>query len=255
MNESYWDSLSDDYETQVFEVLRHDRDQLVLSRVAHHGSPDHLATDLGCGIGDFTPFLAEHFGQVEAVDLSRKFLDRACERCGDLDNVTFRKVDLASQGNRLPKAHFALCVNVLIMPSLAVRRAILQAINDHLLPGGVLLLVVPSLESAMLSNARLIDWNLRDGVPPTAAARAESPAPKPGDAVRMKQGIMRLDDVPTKHYVREEIVARLEASGLRVREATKIEYTWDTEFTEPPRWMQEPFPWDWLVLAEKASGR
>jgi hypothetical protein len=31
----------------------------------------------------------------------------------------------------------------------------------------------------------------------------------------------------------------------------KVEYDWSTEFADPPRWMKDPYPWDWLVLSKK----
>jgi hypothetical protein len=31
----------------------------------------------------------------------------------------------------------------------------------------------------------------------------------------------------------------------------KIEYNWDTEFIKPPKWLKEPRPWDWMVVARK----
>jgi hypothetical protein len=33
----------------------------------------------------------------------------------------------------------------------------------------------------------------------------------------------------------------------------KIEYDWNTEFLRPPRWLDHPRPWDWLVVAKKTS--
>ena len=36
---------------------------------------------------------------------------------------------------------------------------------------------------------------------------------------------------------------------MAVEAVRKIAYPWTTEFAEPPRWMREPYPWDWLVEA------
>ena len=35
-------------------------------------------------------------------------------------------------------------------------------------------------------------------------------------------------------------------------EIEKIEYAWDADFEDAPRWMQDPYPWDWLIVARKA---
>ena len=31
----------------------------------------------------------------------------------------------------------------------------------------------------------------------------------------------------------------------------KINYNWKTEFNQPPKWLKEPYPWDWMCVAEK----
>jgi hypothetical protein len=144
-----------------------------------------------------------------------------------------------------------LCVNVLIMPSLLMRTRIVETIRRRLLSGGHLLLVVPALESALLSNFRLVDWNVRSGLRPAVALSAGFPKPK--TRPRFEHGLVPIENVLTKHYLREELKAILGESGFRVRQLTKIQYGWDTEFTDPPRWMKEPYPWDWLLLAEKQA--
>jgi hypothetical protein len=134
------------------------------------------------------------------------------------------------------------------MPSLACRMRILDVMAGHILKGGHLVLVVPSLESAMLTDFRLIEVNLRNGFGPASAVRAGF---EKSDYPRLHQGIVAIEDVPTKHYLKEELVSLLERRGLRIKEIRKIEYPWDTEFDSPPGWMKEPYPWDWLVVAQK----
>lgn len=77
--------------------------------------------------------------------------------------------------------------------------------------------------------------------------------PKPKTRPRFEHGLVPIENVLTKHYLREEIKAILGESGFRVRQLTKIQHGWDTEVTDPPRWMKEPHPWDWLLLAEKQA--
>ena len=40
-------------------------------------------------------------------------------------------------------------------------------------------------------------------------------------------------------------------SGFRVSALEKIEYAWDADFEDAPKWMQDPYPWDWLIVARK----
>ena len=122
---------------------------------------------------------------------------------------------------------------------------------SHIRSEGHLVLVVPSLESALYTDYRLIDWNLRSGMSPGNAVRSGFRPNKGMNIPRLRQGIVKIDDIDTKHYLKEELIVLLENRGMRVIEIEKIEYSWETEFDQPPRWMKEPFPWDWLCVAGK----
>ena len=67
----------------------------------------------------------------------------------------------------------------------------------------------------------------------------------------LANGIVSLDGVQTKHHLREELEVVLREVGFKPLEITKVEYSWNTEFNDAPRWMREPYPWDWMALAEK----
>jgi SAM-dependent methyltransferase len=247
MKREYWNKLAGCYEDKIFSVLHNDRKQLVVQQIRKLGTPEKTACDYGCGIGLFLPYLADNFQKVFAIDISRGLIAKAKKKCSRLSNIEYIAADLAANGLRLPNTHFILSVNAIIMPSLACRMRILDVMAGHILKNGHLLLVVPSLESAMLTDFRLIEVNLRNGFGPASAVRAGFEKSNPPRL----QGIVAIEDVPTKHYLKEELVALLERRGLRIREIRKIEYPWDTEFDSPPGWMKQPYPWDWLVVAQK----
>ncbi len=250
MKREYWNNLAGRYEDEVFSVLHNDRKQLVLQQIHKHGSSAKKASDYGCGIGHFLSFLSSSFQRVFAIDISRGLIARAEKKCSNLSNVSYVTADLAAPGVRLANTHFALSVNTLIMPSLTCRVRILDVMAGHTLKNGHLVLVVPSLESAMLTDFRLIQMNLNNGFGPASAVRAGFRKP---DYRRLHRGIVPIDGVPTKHYLKEELVALLESRNLRIKDIRKIEYPWNTEFDSPPGWMKDPFPWDWLVVARKTK--
>ncbi|MGD9611848.1 MAG: class I SAM-dependent methyltransferase [Kiritimatiellia bacterium] len=252
MNRGYWDRMAARYEDEIFSVLAHDRAALVADTVRRHGRKHQTATDVGCGIGHFLPLLAANFRRVLAVDLSSRNVARARTRHARLANVDFRTADLAAPGARLPPADFALCVNAAIAPALGPRNRMLDVLARHLRPGAHLVFVVPALESILLTDFRLIQWNLRDGQTPGRAAGAGFRAFRPVHRPRLHEGVVDIAGVATKHYLREEIAGLLETRGLRPLEFAKIEYPWSSEFTGAPRWMQAPFPWDWLCVARKS---
>ena len=251
MKREYWNGLANRYETEVFDVLGNDKKHLILGLVKKYGSSGKTASDYGCGPGKFLPILSKNFGQVNAIDISYKFIEQTKKKYKHLSNIKYQTADLAKAGLKLEKTHFALSVNMLIMPALACRVRILDVMTKHLLKNGHLVLVVPSLESAELANFRLIEWNLRLGVKPSYAVREVFGDAKRPDYLNLCQGVVPVDGVPTKHYLKEELAAELSSRGMRVVDIRKIEYLWDTEFERPPKWMKEPYPWDWLVVARK----
>ena len=253
MDRAYWDRMAARYEDEIFSVLANDRADLIAGKVRRYGKKSQTATDVGCGIGHFLPLLARRFRHVLAVDLSSRCIAKAQAAHPHLANVAYRTVDLAAPGVRLSPADFALCVNVAIAPSLAHRNRLLDATCRHVRRGGHLVLVVPALESSFLTDFRLIEWNLRDGMKPGRAVRGGFRAHRPTGNPRAHEGVVRIDQVETKHFLKEELEILLKNRGLRTLEVEKIEYPWTSEFTSPPRWMQAPFPWDWLVVAHKRN--
>jgi SAM-dependent methyltransferase len=251
MKREYWNNLAASYEDEIFSVLENDRKKLIPKLIKKYGSGAKTANDFGCGIGHFLPMLSANFGGVNAIDISYKFIAKAKNKYKHLKNIKYITADLAKPGLRLEKTHFAMSINMLIMPSLVCRVRILDVMAKHILKNGHLLLVVPSLESAMLTDFRLIEWNLRNGVNPSSVVRSSFGEPKKSDSQYLLQGIVPIDGVPTKHYLKEELIALLESRKLRITDICKIEYPWTTEFASPPKWMKKPYPWDWLVTAQK----
>jgi hypothetical protein len=61
------------------------------------------------------------------------------------------------------------------------------------------------------------------------------------------QGIVYIDKVPTKHYSASELEVILPQAGFTVTKLEKLEYDWSTELAAPPKNLEAPYPWDWLV--------
>jgi hypothetical protein len=83
--------------------------------------------------------------------------------------------------------------------------------------------------------------------------RSLFPATKdPKEALRkwnnIRKGNADIDDVPHKHYLEEELQLLLSDAGFDAEEFQKIEYNWDTEFVNPPAWLKDPRPWDWMDI-------
>jgi SAM-dependent methyltransferase len=250
MDKSYWNRMGKNYRDEIFSVSESDKCRVIEKYLKKFSGRNKIAADFGCGIGGFLPMLSKHFRKVYAVDFSSSCLQKAKSLNGHLDNVSFHCADLTSPKLSFPKVDFILCVNAVITSSITKRAGILKNIAAHLAKGGHLFLVVPSLESVLFANFRLIDWNLRDGMLPAAAVVGDFDKTTLSP-VQVHQGIVEIDHVPTKHYLKEELTAILEDLNFKVRLIAKVEYGWDVEFNSPPAWMKAPYPWDWLVVAKK----
>jgi SAM-dependent methyltransferase len=254
MDRGYWERVGADYERAIFDSSSQDTHGVVRERLDEYADPSAVACDFGCGVGHYLPHLARRFGVVYGVDFAESLLVQARARSEALDNVTVLQANLASARAKLSmrKARVAVCANVLISADAAKRRGILRTVARHVSRGGHALFVVPSLESALYSNQQLVEWNRRSGFDAEEALASGIP-PTGRGARELLRGLVRIENVPTKHYLREEACAWLEAEGFRVASVDKVEYAWATEFESPPRWMRAPGPWDWLLVGRRRS--
>ncbi len=250
MNKNYWNSMSGGYEQEILSVLHSDTRGLIRTRLRKLASLKASVADIGCGIGHFLPLLSENFGKVYANDISPELLKRARDTHGHRPNITFLEGDAGLVFKKIPRVDCVVSVNALIASSMTIRDRILKAIAARLKPGGHLILVVPSLESILLVDVRFLDWQKRVGIDPVKALKKTYPS-HPSMDLKTRQGIVDIDRVPTKHYLKEELDVILSSHKLDMLEATKIEYSWDSELDQPPAWMQAPYPWDWLIVARR----
>ncbi|HRZ39526.1 MAG TPA: class I SAM-dependent methyltransferase [Candidatus Omnitrophota bacterium] len=247
MDAAYWNGKAGVYEEEIFNVWEGDRDGTLKSFFERGEFRSQTVLDCGCGIGHGIATLAKHFKSVHAVDISKECLTVAQERHGSLANVKFFAADLAKRSSALPAADCAVSINSVITPSLKTRMKMLKNIREHLKPGGLLVLVVPSLESYYYASYKLIEWKLREGAGGVLRFGHEP--------LFKGHGVLPIDGVLTKHYLREELISFLRLVGFEVEEVQKIRYDWDTEYENPPRWMREPYPWDWMCVARRQSSK
>lgn len=241
MNRAYWDRVADNYDESVLSVFNHDAAGFVNSRLAAAGvaHPGGTAADLGCGVGKFTPQLARTFAQVHACDLSPRGIAATRRQCEQFPNVHYWELELGSDLVPFAPVDFALCVNMLIMPTLGVRLRAWRAVTNQLAHGGTLLLVVPSSESVQYGYYRALETGLCAGKSCSTSLRESAPAE--GSATDLQQGVHRLDGLRTKHYLREELEWMLPSHELDLLELRKLEYHAE----------QGPCAWDWLVVGRR----
>jgi hypothetical protein len=156
-------------------------------------------------------------------------------------------MDMSADKLTVRPSDAAICINAILTDSLKKRINFFQSLCLSLKKGGHLVLVVPSLESKLYSNIIAHRWDVdgdrKDKIPSSKKAFEL--------AKNIKQGVTDIDNVPTKHYLKEELELLLTLEGFKVQSIEKINYTWQTEFYHPPKWLKGPYPWDWMCLAKK----
>ena len=249
MNEkAHWDNIASKYNEEIFDVFKSDRSKRLARYFRKHLNKDLDAIDFGCGTGKAFEYLSPGFKTVHAVDISSQCLAAARKR--PFSNIKFKRQDLSKANLRLPLVDFVFCCNVIMLPEIKKNQVMINNINHCLRKNGSALVVIPSLESIMFSSWRLIDLYDHDGVKPNEIPSSELAYFKASKR-DILQGIIHIDGVATKHYSHPEIQVLFERASLSVTAIEKLEYDWDSEFSDPPEWMKAPYPWDWLVECKK----
>lgn len=249
MDRKYWEKIAPDYDEQIFDVLQNDKKNVIRSAIEKVASYSSTVIDIGCAVGKWLPVLAPVFKKVIAVDISEKNLETAKATYPQLTNIDYIRADMSAGKTGLPQSNVAVCINAILTDSLKKRTVFFNNLSATVTKKGWLILVVPSLESwlctRIIQNRWQIDKKLfEENIPTEDAAKKY---------YNLLQGNADIDNVPTKHYLREELGLLLSQEGLKMQKCEKIEYDWNTEFVDAPAWLTEPHPWDWMVVAKKTK--
>lgn len=249
MNEkAHWNRIAPSYNDEIFDVFQSDRKKKLPRYFKKHAGLTKTAIDFGCGNGKSFPHISSRFKHILGLDISKGLLEQAKAR--GYTNIDLKQADLTKKKLSLPPVDFAFCCNVIMFPVIEKNRQLIKNIHKALKKGGTALIVLPSLDSALFSSWRLIDLYRKEGVKPEDIPASEFHYFK-GSKRELVQGIVHIDGVPTKHYSASEINVIFTEAGLAVTKIEKLEYDWNTELSDPPTWLQDPYPWDWLVECKK----
>lgn len=239
---SHWNKIGSSYQEEIFDVFKSDRNKLLPKILKKYYSKDHTAIDFGCGTGRAFEYISPSFKSVFAVDISDNLLAIA-KRTG-FNNITFKQHDLTKPLKA--SADFGFCCNVVMLPEVELNKLMLKNIRKCIRPGGNVVIILPSLESFFYSAWQLIEWSKKEGTAVDEMDPSDLAGFK-GTKTDLIQGIVRIDNVKTKHYLEPELQVLFTNAGFGEIFINKLEYDWTSEFSSPPKWMQGPYPWDWIV--------
>jgi 2-polyprenyl-3-methyl-5-hydroxy-6-metoxy-1,4-benzoquinol methylase len=247
MKLEYWNKLAATFETDVFQPVANDLNGTILTALSSLASKNRSVADIGCGTGSLLPTLARQFQSVLAIDLSERCLKIAEKRNKHLSNLKLLQLDLTRKIPELKQIDVGVCLNVAIMPDYRGRMRLFENVTSLIAPNGRLLLLIPSLESVLLTIHRLVQWNLEECSSYRQAA-AEASDELGFTAASIRDGIVKKGGTNTKHYLKEELEILTRELGFQLCSISKVEYSWGTEFSHPPDSMGAPYPWDWFVV-------
>ncbi len=247
MKRSYWEKIAPSYSDEIFDVLHNDKKALIRTVIKKYASRNKSVIDIGCAIGKWLPVLSPAFKKVYAVDISAKNLEIAQRLYPQYKNVDYIRADMSGKKKKVPACDFGICINAILTPDKKDRDIFFASLSACVKKGGRIVITIPSLESFLLTHIVQQNWKIdRYLFPATKNAK---------EAIRkwnnILQGNADIDAVPHKHYLKEELQLLLAKAGFVAEEFQKIEYDWTTEFHKPPKWLKEPKPWDWMVVAKK----
>jgi 2-polyprenyl-3-methyl-5-hydroxy-6-metoxy-1,4-benzoquinol methylase len=249
MDEKYWDEKSLTYNSEIFDVNKSDKNGVIRKWIKKFSSKDKNIGDLGCAIGKWLPLLSPHYKTVGAIDLSNLCLEDAAKRYRHLKNIEYLHYDLGKPFKSSVSFDVILCVNAIISHNYKEREVFFKNAANNLKKGGHLILVVPSFENSIYTEHVTDKVKRKKGSSNKSAAKAMTKE----EVYNYKQGNIKIDGVPTKHYSADELNLTLKGLGFQTLSTEKVEYTWDTEIVDPPKWLKDPYPYDWMIVGKKVK--
>jgi ubiquinone/menaquinone biosynthesis C-methylase UbiE len=247
MEKKYWEQIAPNYELEIFDVLKNDKSKKIVNSIQSVSGTNKTVIDIGCAIGKWIPVLSPIFKTVHAIDISAKNLSIAKKKYNHIGNLSLERVDMSSKVSKKGKYDVAVCINAILTPNLNKRDLFFKHMTGYIKKGGDLVLVVPSLESKLFSHIVAHKWDI-DKIKSEKHTNGKLALK---EIRNIKDGVANLDEVPTKHFMKEELELLLKLEGFGIERIEKIAYQWNTEFHKPPTWLKEPLPWDWMVIAKK----
>ena len=161
MDRKYWEkNRLPGTSEEIFDVLQNDLKGIIRSAIRKTSSTSKTVLDAGCAVGKWLPLLSPLFKTVIATDISAKEFDNCKKIHPHLANVEYQRLDLSRNGIKLPKTDVVICINAILTDLLKKRNVFFHNISRCLNKNGYLVLVVPSLESWLLTRIIQNKWKI-----------------------------------------------------------------------------------------------
>ncbi len=239
LSRAHWNRLAARFNSSVCDITAGERGGVVdaLVQEALRRRPRPVVIDIGCGVGTFIRRYGRRFEESIGVDFAERMLRGARRRCAKVPRTRWVCAGVVEAPAKVGcRADLTVCMNVLTTPDAALRRRQWRALGRITKPGGCVLVVLPSFESAEF------------------VARVQDRLDPGSSASRFDDGSVHRGRARQKHYTRAELRAAAEDAGFRVLRLPKVHYHWSDEGLAPPnRVARGRYPWDWALLAVRRT--
>ena len=235
MNYQHWNSIADNFENEACDITSSHRGGQLADLVNGLQLPHSktLLVDLGCGIGTFIRAFGRRFDEIVGVDFAPRLVARARKRCRQMTNVEWLTMSLHHAPMAIGRrADLVACMNVITSPSKTRRDLMFTSIAAITKPGGLALVIVPSVESAEMVRTLTRGHRRAAATPP--------------------DGVFRRGNARQKHFSKAELEDALAQRGFAPKRVVRISYRWSEEGLSKPKGAVD-LPWDWACIAQRAA--
>jgi SAM-dependent methyltransferase len=250
MNEQTWDRISSDYYSEILSPLKNSKHNPLIDEINLLDSKNLSVIELGCGIGEFIPFLEENFKEISAMDFSPEMVAQAKERNSE-SKTDFFVMDMSDMSNITERFDVAVAINSVLTTDIVKLNRMIKEIYNILKPGGKLFVIIPAMECYIYQNMLFIDDKLSKEVPQDKAIVQASKVLE-HNSYDMFHGIIDFQGDVQKAFYRFEIGYRFGKAGFVNFNIDRVPYIWSQWKEAGQKYFpkEEP-PWDWYFSCTK----
>ena len=249
MQKKYWNDVAKKYFENIMSPFQEGVKNPFFEYIAKFEGKNKSVIDIGTGIGNAIPHLADRFAHVIAIDISEKMIEVA-KNNHKFNNVSFFVRDARNLEEFHDKFDIAVAVNSIIIPSLKDLEKVIEEVYKVLKMGGKLIAIFPSME-AILYQAMLVEDAVFKETGDEKKAKSMTVKEVGKNRFSFMFGIDK-EGFRQKYFYRFEVGYRLRKPGFKHIRIRKVFYPWniseDSGFSAFPG---KPHMWDLFVVAEK----
>jgi len=246
-----WDKLANNYFDEVSSPFCEVNDDKLFRFFKNlKDSKKKTVIDLGCGPGNFVPFLSSNFKRVTAIDFSKEMVNVARKKSIGFKNVDIFVSDLRNLKKYYGRFDVAVSVNSVLLPSIREVDTIFSEIHKVIKEGAVFVGVFPSIDSDLYRAMLTYERELLE-------SESERVAKKNthiiiGDKTYDFLLGMFNNKGKQKHYYEFELVYRLKKAGFKDVHIQKLYYPWECCADKDISYFKDkPKLWDFFVTAKR----